>query len=481
MEDGGWGLQLGGAARFSRHLLVLLMLALAGAACDSGGEEKEPEVRGAILELGHLDHLLEVVEKGGVTYGIVHIYSEAPNYEWVHDDDEGAAALDDAARAAVVYLRNFELHGDDASRQKAEALIRFAMFTQTDEGLFYNFVWNSALEINTTHQNSVADDVSFWAARGVWALGTCARVLKQVNAPLSEACARRVQRIYPQLNSLLEKYGRTVVQNGRTYPLWLIGETGSDATSELLLGLSSMQAAYPDPALDLMIRRFAEGVAMMQFGDVATFPYGAHASWLETWHGWGNSQTQALADAGILQSALREADDFYPRLLVNGWLHSIDFADPSRPREFEQIAYATRGVAVGLVRLFEKTGQEKYAKLAGIAASWFTGNNVAGVAMYDPETGRGYDGIGASRQVNYNAGAESTIEALHTILEVERHPLAQTWMYARGGSAATREKGGKQYSYRIFTAGDDSLAIVLNLTDRTTTVLEGAALEEFLR
>ncbi|MEX0748111.1 MAG: hypothetical protein WD275_08940, partial [Rhodothermales bacterium] len=469
------------AALWLNRLAVLLLLVLLGPACDSGGTGEEPSERDPILNLGHLDHLLEVVERGGVSYGIVHIYAEAPDYEWVHDDDEGAAALDDAARAAVVYLRHFELHGDDASRLKAEALLRFTMYMQTEEGLFYNFVWDSALEINTTHQNSVADDVSFWAARGVWALGTCARVLKQVNAPLSEACARRAERIYPHLDALLVNYGRTLVRNGRTYPLWLIGETGSDATSELLLGLTALRAAYPDPDLDVMIGRFAEGIEMMRYGDAATFPYGAHASWLETWHGWGNSQTQALADAGRTQSAIQEADQFYPRLLVEGWLHSMDFANPGSKREYEQIAYATRGVAVGLARLFDRTGDEKYAKLAGIAASWFTGNNAAGVAMYDPETGRGYDGISGPNQVNYNAGAESTIEALHTILEVERHPLARTWMYARGGNATAREKGGKQYTYRIFTAGDDSLAIVLNLTDKTTIVLEGAALEEFLR
>ncbi|WP_243664207.1 hypothetical protein [Rhodothermus marinus] len=33
----------------------------------------------------------------------------------------------------------------------------------------------------------------------------------------------------------------------------------------------------------------------------------------------------------------------------------------------------------------------RYATMAGLAASWLTGNNEAGVAMYDPATGRGYD------------------------------------------------------------------------------------------
>src|SRR5690606_36065028 len=141
---------------------------------------------------------------------------------------------------------------------------------------------------------------------------------------------------------------------------------------------------------------------------------------LETWHGWGNSQTQALAEAGIIDGAIRAAEHFYPRLIVDGWLHSMPLADPGGVREFEQIAYAVRCVAVGLARLSEATGDRRYAVLAGLAASWFTGNNVANETMYLPQTGRGYDGISGPSAVNKNAGAESTIEALFTVLEMDR-------------------------------------------------------------
>lgn len=43
--------------------------------------------------------------------------------------------------------------------------------------------------------------------------------------------------------------------------------------------------------------------------------------------------------------------------------------------------------------------------------------------MYDPQTGRGYDGLISETQVNYNAGTESTIEATHVLKATrERHP-----------------------------------------------------------
>ena len=460
--------------------LPLLLVVLLAPACDSGGSGDEDGTPDPLFNLAHQDHLLQIVDRGGVSYGIVHIYAEAPTYEWVGDEDEGVAAVDDAARAAVVYLRHFQLTGSEASREKAEALIRFVMYMQTDDGRFYNFVWNDELEINTTHENSRADGFQFWAARGVWALGMCARVLKDANSALSASCARRVDRTRPHIDALLENYGRTTQRGGRTYPTWLMNGFASDATSELVLGLVALRQAYPDEWLDVTVDRFAEGMDLMQFGDVATFPYGAHASWIETWHGWGNSQTQALAEAGILGGAVREAENFFPHLLVNGWRHSINLANPSGGREYEQIAYAVRCVAVGLVRLFEATGDEQFAILAGLAASWFTGNNVPGAVMYDGRSGRGYDGISGPSDVNRNAGAESTIEANFTMLEIERHPLSQQWMHARAEPAQTVQRNGDQVVYRVFTSGERRVGLVLNFTQKSFEILADDELTQFL-
>ncbi len=54
---------------------------------------------------------------------------------------------------------------------------------------------------------------------------------------------------------------------------------------------------------------------------------------------------------------------------------------------------------------------------------WLFGRNVANYIMYDSSTGRCYDGIDSSRVVNKNSGAESTIEALLILNEIEKFPL----------------------------------------------------------
>jgi YD repeat-containing protein len=61
-------------------------------------------------------------------------------------------------------------------------------------------------------------------------------------------------------------------------------------------------------------------------------------------------------------------------------------------------------------------------ELAGIAAGWYFGGNAAGVATYDPATGRTYDGVSGDGVVNRNSGAESTIHGLLSMLALDADP-----------------------------------------------------------
>ena len=81
--------------------------------------------------------------------------------------------------------------------------------------------------------------------------------------------------------------------------------------------------------------------------------------------------------------------------------------------------------------LFRATGDEKYARYGGLAASWLFGNNMAGVQMYDPATGRVFDGINGPTEwrVNRNSGAESTIEGLLSLQVVNDVPAARDLLY----------------------------------------------------
>ncbi|MCX7905959.1 MAG: hypothetical protein N2561_00260 [Bacteroidetes bacterium] len=461
------------------------LLASLALSCSAASGPAEPDAASPLLNFRHLEHLSQELTVGGVRYRIVRIYAEAPDYRWVGDPDEGIACLDDAARAAVLYLRHYELTGAEDSRQKAEALLRFVMYLQREDGLFYNFVWDEGLRINTTHPNSRAEGVGWWAARAAWALGEGARVLAAANPDFAQACRRRLERLRPHLEALAARYPQMSAYGGRLYPTWLVGEQAADATSELLLGLVAVQRAASDARWQALIERFAEGIARMRWGSMNRFPWGAHASWRDLWHGWGNSQAWALVEAGRPGEAEYEARHFYSRLLLEGWMREFRLSDSTQIELFEQIAYMVRPVVMALLRLYTHTGRSEYAVMAGLAASWFWGNNPAGQPLYDPTTGRGYDGIPGPGQVNRNAGAESTIEALLVMLELERVPEARRWLRARAlGPQQERVLDGQRYRYRLFAVPSEAqtqrVAIVLNLTQETLQVLQGAALEAFL-
>jgi hypothetical protein len=53
------------------------------------------------------------------------------------------------------------------------------------------------------------------------------------------------------------------------------------------------------------------------------------------------------------------------------------------------------------------------------AVAWFQGDNDAGLVMWDPETGGGFDGLLADA-VNLNQGAESTIAVISTLQQARR-------------------------------------------------------------
>ncbi|OGU72673.1 MAG: hypothetical protein A3G43_07990 [Ignavibacteria bacterium RIFCSPLOWO2_12_FULL_56_21] len=396
----------------------------------------------SLVNTSHLRHLTERISFQGDSVDIIRIYADAPKYDWVGAGDEGIACVDDAARAAVFYLTHAKLMQDRSSLDRARELLKFVLRMETDEGLFYNFIREDR-SINTTGSTSLPS-FGWWAGRGIWSLGLGYRVFLTSDPAFADVLSEAVERAFPHLDTLLNNYGHERVASGMRIPEWLLYGSGADATSELVLGLIEYESARPQQRVRTYIEKLCEGMMIMQDGDIGTFPHGAHRSWESRWHAWGNSQTQALATAGkllkndrMIASAKREAEGWYGRLLILGNQRERDFADSANHKEYEQIAYDIRPMAVGLLRLGEATGEDRYARMAGLAASWFFGNNTPGKPMYDFLTGRGYDGIRSGSEVNANSGAESTIEALLTVLEVEHSSAARQYLYCRKGTLRT--------------------------------------------
>lgn len=461
-------------------LSLLLVSVFVSNACVTDPKRETTAPDSIAITLRHLDRLGEKVTQNGVTYRYIHIYSEAPDYGWRGDDDEGIACVDDAARAAVVYLRHYELTQNTESLTKAKELLRFVMKMQAPSGYFFNFVWDNTLRINTVHENSRADELNWWSARAVWALGTGARVLRTQDPELTATMIQSVRRLLPAIDIHLSNYPQTELINGIQMPTWLVYRNAADATSEMMLGMA--QLAGVDTQNDWRARavKFGQGLALMRAGTMTQRPYGAHLSNPDAWHAWGNSQMMALTAVGLSQQAKAEADVFLPWLLVTGWKKEIPLS-PSRPiMEFEQIAYGVRTQAIGALSVFKATGDETYAVMAGLLASWFTGNNAASTAMYQPLNGYGFDGINSPTNVNRNAGAESTIEALLTLIELRDTPQAMKWIHAKTIRSGTTTLNARTHHFKLFEVGSGTdrsqVALLIDLESSTFTLQQGSSI-----
>jgi hypothetical protein len=388
-----------------------------------------------LINLSHLDRLTEEIEVDGQSMAVVHIYSEYPDYGWNDATDEGIACVDDVARAAIVYLRYHELTGDVSLLSRIKKYCNFLIFMQNTDGEFYNFI-TSDHEINFSGRTSIKS-FSQWATRAYWALGYAFKIYKPIDIDYARMLKNRFMLCKVPLRKNLQRYGEFQTIHGKSYPFWLVNDYAADATSEFILGMAYVLETEQDGDLVRMAGQLADGILKMQQGSSDSYG-GAFLSWPGLWHAWSNSQSAALAHLGHLlheprwiSAAENEAEQFYRLLIEDTMLHAVAIQE-KRTEEFPQIAYDIRPMVAGLVSLHQITGKTEYARLAGLAAAWLLGRNAAGTVMYDARTGRGYDGIDHPQKVNRNAGAESTIEALLTLLEIAADPIACEAMMAGG-------------------------------------------------
>lgn len=391
-------------------------------------------MRSGLINLDHLLFLTEPVTFGDQEVAIVHIYSEHPDYEWVDAAGEGISAVDDVARAALVYLWYYEQTGDENALEQARLCLEFVRYVQAEDGMFYNFVTDREGTINT-QGNTSYKSLGWWAMRSLWALAEGYRVFSEVDPDYAAELQSVYQRTEDALATTLSGYGQFSQIHDFSIPAWIPGGA-ADVSSVALLALTAYYRADPNPDTQAIIEHIADGIAAYRLGDHRTYPFGMHPVTTNApgyWHAWGSHQVHALAEAGAvlnrqdwIDSAAANANTFLMRQLAFEHIHEIGIL----PRRLGQIAYDTNMMVQGYMALYRATGDERYAQYAGLAASWFLGNNMAGVQMYDPQTGRCFDGINGPVEwrVNRNAGAESTIEALMALLVVHTDPMASRYL-----------------------------------------------------
>ncbi len=413
-----------------RHILFFASILLTFFACNTS-KETNPSVESNI-NFDHFNHLYKEIDIKGNKVGIVHIYSQFPDYSYAIEPKEGFTCVDDVARAIVMLSKHIMLNQkDEEAFKQMRLLTEFVLLMQDENGYFNNFIWND-LSINTTYQTSVAE-LNWWSFRALWALESV--------YPLFNSNEDIRNRITVASKKLLTNIKRDIpitelktelVETIET-PTWLPHKYASDQSALLILGLLKNYERTADKDIKLLIDALAKGIMIMQKGDAENYPYGAFLSWENLWHAWGNSQAYALLKAGqkfnnqtYIDSALKEIDNFYPYLLKNGfaevfWIEKTganSYGEIER-NKYPQIAYGLRPMIWATSEAYKYSKNKKYLILATDLESWLSGKNDAKRVIYNSETGICFDGIIAQNEINMNSGAESTIESLLILLEMK--------------------------------------------------------------
>ena len=419
----------------TRAFALLSALALSACVAPPSGMVRPPASvapASVPIVLHHIDHLFAEAIVNGQPVGVLNIYSEAPDYRYAIEPREGYACVDDVARGIVLLAASPTLEPRRA--RQLELMTRFVIQMQAENGYFHNFIWQDG-RINREYRTSLAE-LNWWSLRALWGLEAALRHLP-AGSPTAVAARRAADRLVANLKRDLPagRHDLSPVE-GVSVPTWLPFGSGADAGAAAVLGLIPHYQRTRDPGTRALIARLGEGLARMQAGDARQFPHGAHLSWRNQWHAWGNAQAYALLRAGAVldrrdftESALREVDYFYPHLLDRGMLSSFAIRATDGRTEavdvarYPQIAYGLSPMVMAAMEAHRVTGQRRYRDMAHRLAAWFSGDNDARQPMYDPATGRVLDGLGGPDRINRNSGAESTIEGLLALRALDGTPL----------------------------------------------------------
>ncbi len=385
------GFTFGTGRRFRMRRFVIFILFLTVAQWSLGSEP--------LLSLSHLQNLKWNFELNTKAVTAWWVYSKpalsnANEYVKTASKNEGAACVDDAARAVVLLLQLYEETKATTYLKDAKGGLNFLMAMEENNGEFYNFVYRNG-KINRYGITS-RRSVSWWTVRGFWALSMGARVFKSIDVNYSKKLFTHAFAAYMAIKSTL--------QSG-------LVQGYSDMSSVFLLGLSELYFVDRNSDIAFTAQEVADGILRTQSKSGFTNGVFFVSESANRWNGWGARQVQALARAGRVfkeQKWIKAAEyavlHFYPKLIFSlGPIYAMSGSVISYP----QISYAQEVMVSGLTELYMSTKKEIYADMAYVAISWYFYNNNLKALMYTKD-GKGYDGLEEFFR-NIDSGAESTI------------------------------------------------------------------------
>jgi hypothetical protein len=295
--------------------------------------------------------------------------------------------VDDVARALIVLVREPAQTPELAAR--AETCLAFLEDAVDVDGRVHN---RMAAGGGWTDEPALGD----WWGRALWALGVTA-----ARAP-TEAARSRALNAFHRAASARSPHGR--------------------AMAFATLGATDVLAAHPDDlAANALLHDGVSTIAIPRDGQWA---------WPEPRLRYANAVLpEALLAAGMAMDSPRVVSQglgmlrFLVGLETTGGRLSVTGTDGRGPgqtaAQFDQQPIEVAAIADACARAFDITDDPSWRDVVTATWAWFTGDNDASTAMFDPGSGAGFDGLERDGR-NENRGAESTLAALSTYQQARR-------------------------------------------------------------
>ena len=304
---------------------------------------------------------------------------------------EHGYCVDDVARALIVVCR--ERIADTAVLDLCRHYLNFTLSAIQPDGLCHNRMDASGRWTDTPGTGD-------WWGRALWALGVAA-----VHAPTALLRRQALQ------GFRLAARARSVDLRAMTFAALGAGEL-------LLHDPQQVEArALLQDVRPLLVRA----------SPVTDDP---GWRWIEPRLRYGNGSVveavlligAAMPDTAAATRGL-ELLDFLVGIEVTAGRYSVTPVSGRGPDDvgpsFDQQPIEVAALADACARAWEITGDPRWRDEVARAWAWFEGHNDGDVAMFDPLTGAGYDGLHADGR-NLNQGAESTLAMLSTAQHARR-------------------------------------------------------------
>lgn len=423
-----------------KYTLLIISISLF---CFSGINSAQQNIPD-LVNTSHLNHLFQKISVNGKDMGILYFNSTYPDYKYADNPGFGIANVSDASQGITFYIKYYEQHKDTSVINKIKLLTNFLLYMQEDNGFFTNYIWDNYSK-NISSQISMASP-NMWSWKAIYSLGVAYNFFRKEDPKFSEEIIKPLQISVTATRKWLIKNKSDSTQNfgGFRLPTWLPNNTDADQAAMIVKGFLSYYSATHDSLIKIQIIHLCSGIKGMQAGTGREFPFYGYLTNMNNWQQDDQYQAEAMLNAGKLfnmndyiTSAQKEIWDFYPYLIKGGYLYktSVNLL-PDTSVLVDSVKYPQMPSGIlpfvsASVIAYNNAKDMGSASVAGLLANWFLGQNSAGMPIYNYKTGVCFNKIVNEKNIDKNSGANATINALQTFLEIEKVPLAKriVWNY----------------------------------------------------